>query len=73
MQNKSPISKQNVANSIQNNSKDSARIKFVERFQDELIGTLDNHFSFYQKLDQNPELKKFVQEKMFEFVIRKMN
>ena len=58
---------------IKNNSKDSARIKFVERFQDELIGTLDNHFSFYQKLDQNPELKKFVQEKMFEFVIRKMN
>ncbi len=59
--------------SIKNNSKDAAKLKFDQLFQDELVGVLDNHFSLYQKLDQSPELKKFVQEKVFEFVIRKMN
>lgn len=58
--------------SVKNNSKDAAKIKFEELFQDELVGMLDNHFNLYQKLDQSPELKKFVQEKVFEFVVRKM-
>ncbi len=26
----------------------------------------------YQKLDQSPELKKFVQEKVFEYVVKKI-
>lgn len=59
--------------SIQNNSKDSAKLKFDQLFQDELVGMLDNHFNLYQKLDQSPELKKFVQEKVFEHVVKKMN
>ncbi|MFA5931870.1 MAG: type I restriction endonuclease [Candidatus Paceibacterota bacterium] len=59
--------------SVRNNSKDSAKLKFDQLFQDELVGVLDNHFNLYQKLDQSPELKKFVQEKVFEYVIRKIN
>ena len=59
--------------SVENNSKDSAKLKFDQLFQDELVGVLDNHFSLYQKLDQSPELKKFVQEKVFEYVVKKMN
>ncbi len=59
--------------SVKNNSKDAAKLKFDQMFQDELVGVLDNHFSLYQKLDQSPELKKFVQEKVFEYVIRKMD
>lgn len=59
--------------SVKNNSKDSAKLKFDQLFQDELVGVLDNHFNLYQKLDQSPELKKFVQEKVFEYVIRKIN
>ncbi|MEI8339712.1 MAG: type I restriction endonuclease [bacterium] len=59
--------------SVKNNSKDAAKLKFDQLFQDELVGVLDNHFSLYQKLDQSPELKKFVQEKVFEYVIKKMN
>lgn len=59
--------------SIKNNSKDSAKLKFDELFQDELVGVLDDHFSLYQKLDQSPELKKFVQERVFEYVVRKVN
>lgn len=59
--------------SVQNNSKDSAKLKFDQLFQDELVGMLDNHFNLYQKLDQSPELKKFVQEKVFEHVVKKIN
>ncbi|MBP9855851.1 MAG: type I restriction endonuclease subunit R [Candidatus Pacebacteria bacterium] len=58
--------------SIKNNSKDAAKLKFDQLFQDELVGVLDNHFSLYQKLDQSPELKKFVQERVFEFVVKKI-
>jgi type I restriction enzyme R subunit len=58
--------------SIDNNSKDSAKIKFDELFQDELVGMLNNHFDLYKKLDESPELKKFVNERMFEMVVKKM-
>lgn len=58
--------------SIKNNSKDSAKLKFDTLFQDELVGVLDNHFSLYQKLDQSPELKRFVQDRVFEYVVRKL-
>lgn len=58
---------------VKNNSKDAAKLKFDQLFQDELVGVLDNHFSLYQKLDQSPELKKFVQERVFEYVVKKMN
>jgi|GEM_PF-3021405 len=58
--------------SIKNNSKDAAKLKFDELFQNELVDMLDNHFNLYQKLDQSPELKNFVQEKVFEYVVKKM-
>lgn len=58
--------------SVQNNSKDAAKLKFDQLFQDELVDILDNHFNLYQKLDQSPELKKFVQERVFEFVVKKI-
>jgi len=57
---------------IVNNSKDSAKLKFDELFQDQLVEMLDNHFSLYQKLDKSPELKKFVQERVFEYVVNKI-
>jgi type I restriction enzyme, R subunit len=57
--------------SVQNNSKDAAKLKFDELFQSELVDMLDSHFNLYQKLDQSPELKKFVQERIFEYVIKK--
>lgn len=59
--------------SVKNNSKDAAKLKFDQLFQDELVGVLDNHFSLYQKLDQSPELKKFVQDRVFEYVVKKIN
>ena len=59
--------------SVKNNSKDAAKIKFDELFQDELVGMLDNHFNLYKKLDESPELKQFVQERVFEYVVRKIH
>lgn len=59
--------------SIQNNSKDSAKLKFDELFQSELVDMLDNHFNLYQKLDQNPELKNFVQERVFDYLTKKLD
>lgn len=58
--------------SIKSNSKDAAKIKFDEMFQDELIEVLNNHFDLYKKLDESPELKKFVNDRIFEFVVRKV-
>lgn len=67
------LESETLQGSVKNNSKDSAKLKFDQLFQDELVGVLDNHFSLYQKLDQNPELKKFVQERVFEFILKKID
>jgi type I restriction enzyme R subunit len=53
---------------IRNNSRDAAKLKFDEIFQKELVGMLNNHFDLYQKLDQNPELKEFVNTKLFDYI-----
>ncbi|MCX6717770.1 MAG: type I restriction endonuclease [Candidatus Taylorbacteria bacterium] len=58
--------------SIENNSQDAAKIKFDSEFQSELITMLNSHFDLYKKLDENPELKKFVNEKLFDFMVRKV-
>ena len=58
--------------SIENNSQDSAKIKFDSAFQDELITMLNGHFDLYKKLDENPELRKFVNDKVFDFIVRKV-
>lgn len=57
--------------SIMNNSKDSAKIKFNELFQGELVEVLNSHFDLYKKLDENPELRQYVNERIFEFIVRK--
>jgi len=57
--------------SILNNSKDSAKIKFNELFQGEMVEVLNSHFDLYKKLDENPELRSYVNERIFEFIVRK--
>ncbi len=66
------VENEGLEGSIKNNSKDSAKIKFDELFQDELIGMLNNHFDLYKKLDENPEMKKYVGERVFEYVVRQL-
>lgn len=58
--------------SIENNSQDAAKIKFDSEFQNELITMLNSHFDLYKKLDESPELKKYVNERIFDFVVRKV-
>ena len=58
--------------SIQNNTRDAAKIKFNEIFQQELINMLNGHFDLYKKLDGSVELKNYVNEKMFDFIIKKL-
>jgi type I restriction enzyme R subunit len=64
------INNTGLQGTIQNNSKDSAKLRFDQLFQDELVSMLDNHFNLYQKLDQSPELKKYVQDRVFEIVVK---
>lgn len=59
--------------SIKSNSKDTAKIKFDELFQQELVDMLNGHFDLYKKLDQNPEMKKYVNERIFEYILRRKN
>ncbi len=66
------LKSETLQGSVRNNSKDASRLKFDSMFQEELVDVLDNHFSLYKKLDQNPELKKMVQEKVFEFIVNKI-
>lgn len=58
--------------SIKNNNRDAAKIKFDTLFQGELITMLNSHFDLYKKLDENPELKSFVNDRIFDFVHKKV-
>ncbi|KKP64865.1 MAG: Type-1 restriction enzyme R protein, partial [Candidatus Moranbacteria bacterium GW2011_GWF2_34_56] len=59
--------------SIKTNSKEASRIKFNQIFQDELITMLNSHFDLYKKLDGSVELKEYVNQKMFDYVHKKVN
>ena len=58
--------------SIKNNSKEAARIKFNQIFQDELITMLNSHFDLYKKIDGSVDLKDYVNQKMFDYVHNKL-
>jgi len=58
--------------SIQSNSRDAAKIKFDTIFQTELVSMLNSHFDLYKKLDANPELKNYVNDKIFDYVSKKV-
>lgn len=57
---------------IQNNSRDAAKIKFDTVFKDELVGMLNSHFDLYKKLSNSPELEQYVNDKIFDFVAKKI-
>jgi type I restriction enzyme R subunit len=63
---------ESLEGSIKNNNRDAAKIKFNTLFQGELITMLNSHFDLYKKLDENPELKSFVNDRIFDFVHKKV-
>lgn len=58
--------------SIKNNNRHASKIKFDTLFNDELVTMLNGHFDLYKKLDENPELKSYVNDRIFDFVHRKV-
>src|SRR3989344_3089137 len=66
------LKNEDLEGSIKHNSPDAAKVKFDKLFQDELVGMLNSHFDLYKKLDENPELRKFVNERVFEYVSKKV-
>lgn len=66
------MSNESLEGSIKNNTRDAAKIKFDSLFSDELVTMLNSHFDLYKKLDENPELKSYVNDRIFDFVHRKV-
>jgi type I restriction enzyme R subunit len=65
------LNNQSLEGSIKNNSENVAKIKFNDLFQEELITMLNSHFDLYKKLDENPELKCYVNDRIFDMVVQK--
>ena len=65
------LDNKNLEGSIKNNTRNAAKIKFNKMFNDELVEMLNSHFDLYKKLDSSPELKEFVNDRIFEFVLKK--
>jgi len=61
-----------LSGSIKNNTRDAAKIKFDEIYQEEKIKMLNQHFDLYKKLDSSPELNAYVNERLFDFVHKRM-
>ncbi|MCX6807345.1 MAG: DEAD/DEAH box helicase family protein [Patescibacteria group bacterium] len=55
-----------------NNSKDAVKVKFDEVFSQELISMFKSNFDLYKKLDSNSDLKEYVNNRMFEFILKKV-
>lgn len=66
------LGNETLEGSIKNNNRNAAKIKFDSLFQGELITMLNSHFDLYKKLDENPELKNYVNDRIFDFVHRKV-
>ena len=66
------LANKDLEGSIVNNSRDAAKIKFDSVFQDELIKMLNSHFDLYKKLDNSPELKEYVNSRVFDYIHRKI-
>lgn len=65
------LENKSLKGSIQNNNRDAAKIKFDSIFQTELVSMLNSHFDLYKKLDASPELKSYVNDKIFDYVSKK--
>ncbi|PIR03952.1 MAG: restriction endonuclease subunit R [Candidatus Magasanikbacteria bacterium CG11_big_fil_rev_8_21_14_0_20_39_34] len=62
----------NIAGAIQNNTRGSAKIKFDDVFNDELVNMVNSHFDLYKKLDKNKDAKEYVRSRIFNFLLGKV-
>lgn len=61
-----------LTGSVRGNAPDAAKIMFDEVFKEELVKMLNENFAFYQKLDRNADLKQYVNQRLFEYMAKKM-
>lgn len=62
-----------LTGALLNNTRDTAKIKFKKSVEDEFVDMLNTHFDLYKKLDTSPDLKDFVIDRLFDFVLKKTN
>jgi hypothetical protein len=51
-----------------NSSEDAIKVKFDELFTKELISMFRSNFDLFHKIDQNSDLKDYVNKKMYDFI-----
>jgi len=58
--------------SINNNARDIAKVKFDELFEKELVEMVNNHFDFYQKVNDDQDTRSYLKDRIFDIVYRKI-
>ena len=66
------MSDQNLEGSINNNARDIAKVKFDELFEKELVQMVNNHFDFYQKVNDDQDTRSYLKDRIFDLVYRKV-
>lgn len=62
----------NLEGSINNNARDIAKVKFDELFEKELVEMVNNHFDFYQKVNDSQDTRSYLKDRIFDMVYRKI-
>jgi type I restriction enzyme R subunit len=63
---------ENLEGSINNNARDIAKVKFDELFEKELVEMVNNHFDFYQKINDDKDTRGYLKDRIFDMVYRKI-
>ena len=63
---------ENLKGSIDNNARDIAKVKFDELFEKELVEMVNNHFDFYQKINDDKDTRGYLKDRIFDMVYRKI-
>jgi len=57
---------------VKNSSRHAASLKFEGSFQDKYDDQFDDDYKLWEQLTNNPDLRKYVRSKMFDYVLKKM-
>lgn len=63
---------ESLEGSINNNARDIAKVKFDELFEKELVQIVNNHFDFYQKVNDDHDTRSYLKDRIFDMVYRKV-
>jgi type I restriction enzyme R subunit len=63
---------ENLEGSINNNARDIAKVKFEQLFEQELVKMVNDHFDFYQKVNNDRDTHAYLKDRIFDMVYRKI-